>query len=388
MKRLIVPLMFPLLAAALGCQATKSSNPLSPTVAGPIPGVAITAPNPIDPSGAKVAATSQPVTLVAENGATTGVRPLTYLFEVATDTGFTNKVFVRDGVAPSDTGRTSLQLPDPLQSGRTYYWRTQAHDGANSSAYSGAAHFDVFTPVAIGPPTLVSPINVADVSTLHPTFVIGNSPRSGPVGAISYVIELRCVREQVGHLDGCRAGQSDEPDRAPGSGRRTDVLLARACGRSDDDRTVVGDAGIQDAGTGGDCRTAAPAARRWWWWWRQRRLVPRPAPGGRRRHAALAAAAQPVGQCGQSGSAVGSHRRGAGEPGGGTGHLLQPQQYVLHVPPAAGAAENRQSVGLQLPSRRVQRSVGEDRQLSLGRRDERRQPAGLPVPGAERRVRP
>lgn len=183
-------LLFPLLLAAGGCVASKSADPLSPSVAGPIPGVTITPPVPIDPIGAKVAVSSQPVTLVAANASTTGVRPLSYLFEVATDAGFASKVFTRDNVTPGDGGRTSLRLPDPLQSGHTYYWRAQAHDGANASSYSSAANFDVFTPIVIDPPTLVSPIAVAVVAVLHPTFVIANVGRSGPVGAISYVIEL------------------------------------------------------------------------------------------------------------------------------------------------------------------------------------------------------
>src|SRR5512142_170622 len=91
---------------ATGCGTSKSSNPLSPTVAGPIPGVNITAPNPVTPSsGAKIAVDQQPLTLTVENSATSGVRPLNYVFEVATDADFTNKVFSRDGVAPGD-GKT------------------------------------------------------------------------------------------------------------------------------------------------------------------------------------------------------------------------------------------------------------------------------------------
>ena len=39
--------LLPLLAAA--CETSKSANPLSPSVAGPIPGVEITAPKPLSP---------------------------------------------------------------------------------------------------------------------------------------------------------------------------------------------------------------------------------------------------------------------------------------------------------------------------------------------------
>src|SRR5437870_11908741 len=98
------------LASAIGltaCSTEKSSYPLSPTVAGPIPGVNISAPTPMQPSGgAQVAVDQQPVTLVVQNATTNGVRPLNYLFEVATDSQFTNKVFAREGISPGD-GRTT-----------------------------------------------------------------------------------------------------------------------------------------------------------------------------------------------------------------------------------------------------------------------------------------
>ena len=39
-----------LLLTLVGCEAQKSENPLSPSVAGPIPGVEITAPGLLEPS--------------------------------------------------------------------------------------------------------------------------------------------------------------------------------------------------------------------------------------------------------------------------------------------------------------------------------------------------
>src|SRR5580765_8411880 len=123
--------LLPLLPVTSACAASKSANPLSPTVAGPIPGVAITAPRPIEPNSTKVAVDKQPVTLLLENAVTSGPRPLSYMFEVAADVEFANKVFVREGIAPGEGGRTTLRLPDPLAAGRTYYWRGRAGDGAN-----------------------------------------------------------------------------------------------------------------------------------------------------------------------------------------------------------------------------------------------------------------
>ena len=185
----VVSLLFVTAGGCVG--AEKSSNPLSPSVAGPIPGVNITPPTPLEPrDGVGIAVDEQPLTLLLQNAETNGERPLRYVFEVATDTGFTNKVFTREGIAPGDGGRTALRLPDPLASGRTYYWRAQALDGANTGPPSPVAHFRIFTPIVIERPTLESPVNNVQIASLQPEFEIGNAPRSGPVGSVNYVLEL------------------------------------------------------------------------------------------------------------------------------------------------------------------------------------------------------
>jgi hypothetical protein len=191
MRKLSILSVVSALLAASCVGAEKSSNPLSPSVAGPIPGVNITPPKPLEPrDGIRIAVEFQPVTLLLENAATNGERPLSYVFDVATDTGFTNKVFTREGVTPGEGGRTALRLPDPLASGRTYYWRAQARDGANTGPVSPLAFFTIFTPIVIEKPRLDSPINNVRIDDFQPEFRIGNAPRTGPVGAISYVLEL------------------------------------------------------------------------------------------------------------------------------------------------------------------------------------------------------
>jgi hypothetical protein len=182
------------LAAAMSltaCEASKSSNPLSPSVAGPIPGVNISAPKMLEPStGTKIAVSQQPVTLLIENAGTTGPRPLTYSFDIATDTGFNNKVFSRENIPQGDGGRTSLRMTDALATGYTYYWRVRAQDGANTGPYATPAAFTIFTPIVIELPGLTAPAPNSTVTTLRPTFTIANAPRSGPVGQINYLIEL------------------------------------------------------------------------------------------------------------------------------------------------------------------------------------------------------
>ena len=179
------------LFAMASCAVEKSENPLSPSVAGPIPGVEISAPKPLEPaSGAQIPGDKQPVTLLLENASSNGPRPLSYAFEVATDGGFSSRVFVQEGVPPGDSGRTSLRLPDALSMGRVYYWRAKAQDGANAGPYSSPVPFTVYTPVAFDKPVLISPINNEKVADYRPVFRISNAPHAGSPKVTSYALEI------------------------------------------------------------------------------------------------------------------------------------------------------------------------------------------------------
>ena len=192
MKKSCVRLaMLPLLVAAACVGSTKSSNPLSPVIAGPIPGVGITAPTVVAPGvDAMVDTNTQPITFRVGNAETNGVRPLSYRFEIATDPNFTNHVYDRAGIPQDASGRTSLTLPGPLLPERKYYWHARAEDGANTGPFGATSAFNLFTPVIFGAPTLLSPINDATTSTRQPRLVIGNASRSGPIERVYYAIEL------------------------------------------------------------------------------------------------------------------------------------------------------------------------------------------------------
>ena len=173
------------------CSASKSSTPLSPTVAGPIPGIEITAPKMLEPApGFKISIEKQPITLLIENAGSNGPRPLDYSFDIATDAAFANLVFSRDNIAQGQGGRTSLKMIDALATGRTYFWRARAQDGANTGPYATPRSFDIFTPIVIEAPGLSAPAANSTVLTMRPTFTLANAPRSGPVGQINYLIEL------------------------------------------------------------------------------------------------------------------------------------------------------------------------------------------------------
>lgn len=176
---------------ANACEMTKSEHPLGPTVAGPIPGVNITSPTPLEPAqGFRIAVEAQPVSLTLSNAATTGVRPLNYSFELATDAGFSNKVFSLEGITPGESGRTIVRLPNALAPERSYYWRARAQDGANTGPFSAAAFFNVFTPVVLGKPILQDPVGNATAASLQPILRFANAPRTGPAGPITYEIQI------------------------------------------------------------------------------------------------------------------------------------------------------------------------------------------------------
>jgi hypothetical protein len=178
-----------LLLSLFGCEAQKSSTPLSPSVAGPIPGVEITPPKLLEPAqGFKYKESQQPIKLLIENASTNGVRPVSYIFEVATDTEFTTKVYARSGVPAGEGGRTSVQI-DRLDLGRAYYWRAKADDGANSSLYS-TAHFEVLPKPLLTAPGLVSPINGERVASRRPALTVRNADRNAAVGQLAYEFQV------------------------------------------------------------------------------------------------------------------------------------------------------------------------------------------------------
>jgi hypothetical protein len=180
--------VLPLVAA---CETSKSSNPLSPSVAGPIPGVEISAPTLLQPSvNANVQSDQQPITLLLENASSNGQRPLTYRVEVAADAGFSTMVFSKDNISPGGNGRTSVNLSDKLASDRTYFWRARAQDGANTGPFSSAQKFNVVTPIEIGAPTLVSPTNGATVDQNPPRLIFDNAPITGPATGVQYLIQV------------------------------------------------------------------------------------------------------------------------------------------------------------------------------------------------------
>jgi hypothetical protein len=188
---LVLSLIAVLGMVAAGCESSKSKNPLSPEIAGPIPNVTITAPKLLEPSiGGEIEVDQQPIQLLLENAHSNSPRPHWYEVQVAADSGFQSIVHAVEGLQPGDAGRTAYRLPDALQAGRTYYWRARALDGANSGPFAPTAHFEVLVPVVIDPPRPVSPAANQVISTTQPELVVANGNVAGRAGEVVYRFEV------------------------------------------------------------------------------------------------------------------------------------------------------------------------------------------------------
>jgi hypothetical protein len=166
-----------------GCESAKSANPTAPSVAGPIPGVNISAPLPLEPhAGSTLVFDGNPPTLLIENAGTSGARNLWLQLEIGTDTSFQQIVHQADQIALGGDGRTTYRLPAPLGAGYTYYWRTRAADGANTGPYSAVSSFSVVPPVVIDAPVAIAPSG--KITTSAPEFRVTNGGISGTSGVV------------------------------------------------------------------------------------------------------------------------------------------------------------------------------------------------------------
>ncbi len=259
------------LVLAVACESNKSANPLSPSVAGPIPGVEISAPKPLEPGANwEVSNDKQPLALLIENPGSNGQRPVTLEIEVASDEGFSTKVFTKAGVEPGPNGRTLLQLPSKLTSDRTYFWRAKGGDGANQGPWSPVVRFSIYTPAGLQAPSPRSPVNGETVGDLSPSFRFKNAPRSGRVGNVSYVVDIALndsfTSDVATWAGGEQGGADGETTVGPASNLPGSATLYYRVRGSDG--AITGPwSSTQFFKT-----PAAPCWRWWrrrWWWWRR-----------------------------------------------------------------------------------------------------------------------
>ena len=171
---------FPLVVVALalavaGCEIRKSATPLSPSLAGPMEGIEITTPDPVQPQqGQQIKDSEQPLTLRFTNAESNSVRPFSLMIQVAADSSFGQVVYAQSGIKPSGEGVNTIVLPARLQPGRTYFWRTKADDGANASEWSEPVRFEILEPIVLGVPEPLAPNAGARVPSNTPQLRVRN----------------------------------------------------------------------------------------------------------------------------------------------------------------------------------------------------------------------
>jgi|SRR5579862_509202 len=185
-----------LAVAAAACQKSSPTRPSDTTsastttsVTDAVTGITLTTPvlsTPADQTKAKFA--DQPLTLTVKNAVSTGTAPLTYTFQVATDTAFASIVYSKDGV-PQGAGSTSLQI-DKLAGAKDYYWRARVTSGSSVGLLSKPKTFNVGPEVVIQTPSLLNPQNNATSNGQSPTLTTNNATVTGPAGAISYKFDV------------------------------------------------------------------------------------------------------------------------------------------------------------------------------------------------------
>lgn len=192
LRRTLGPLAgFALIVGVTACETAKSSNPLSPTLAGPMEGVTFTPPKGLEPAAnQQIRDKDQPFNVVIENAVSTSPRPFKMRMQIATDGNFSSVVWSRDGIEPGSDGQTRFTMPERMQPGRQYYYRIQADDGANQSAWSTPVGFQILMPTAFGAPAPRAPIANETVASTRPELSVANGSAQGPVGQAYYLFQV------------------------------------------------------------------------------------------------------------------------------------------------------------------------------------------------------
>ena len=169
--------------------ATGSSQPTTATSSTDSTGVTLVSPALVSPASlAQITNVSQPITLVINNGLSTGKATPTYTFEVASDNAFASKVYSKDGVAQGANGQTSLTI-DKLGAGKSYFWRARTNSGSAAGLYSSVRGFTIGPEVILQAPVLGDPAPNATVD-VSPTLNVNNVQRTGPVTKIVYRFDV------------------------------------------------------------------------------------------------------------------------------------------------------------------------------------------------------
>ena len=179
-------------ALALAAAACGSGSPAQPSsvIAGST-GTSFAAAHPVSPlDRATVSFASQPVVMAIANGAATSASPVTYTFEVATDSAFATKVYTKDGVAAESGTVTHQSIAATLPGATTYYWHARTNAGGSSGPFSATVSFVLGPQVSLQTPVPSFPAQNGVTSSTGASLSVVNVGRSGPAGVINYRFDV------------------------------------------------------------------------------------------------------------------------------------------------------------------------------------------------------
>ena len=134
------------LVSCVACEAEKSRNPLSPSIAGPITGIELSAPIILSPTnGTLIQFNQQPIQLEFNRAVSNGERPFWYEVDVTTDREFSTVTHSVSNIQPNSQTTEGYTLNIELNANQAYFWRVRALDGANTGDYSESATFEIYT---------------------------------------------------------------------------------------------------------------------------------------------------------------------------------------------------------------------------------------------------
>jgi hypothetical protein len=179
MKKVVLGLIVAAAAAFAACSKSPDS-----------PSVSFTSPLASAPAtGTSYKFNAQPVTLTINNAVRTGSATATYSVEVATDTGFSNKVYTKDAITEG-TGATTSVVIGSLAGNVTYYWRWKTVIDGVTGSPSPTQSFFVQQQIIINVPSISDPASGVTVSDPRPTFTTRNATTTGQVGPITYEFQV------------------------------------------------------------------------------------------------------------------------------------------------------------------------------------------------------
>jgi hypothetical protein len=226
-------------AAALAIWACETKNPNTPTTS-------FGAPLASGPSnGQTFKFNAQPVTLTITNSPRTGPATVTYNVEVASDSGFANKVFNKEAI-PEGSGGTTTVTVSNLNGGATYYWHWKAVVDGVVGQPSSAQAFNVQQQVILSAPSVADPAGGATVSNARPTFTTRNVGRTGPAGSITYEFQVSnnsgftSTIATSGQISEGPGGANGTTSWTPNSDLPTSTLFWRVQARDDSNSVTSG----------------------------------------------------------------------------------------------------------------------------------------------------